>query len=109
MSAVHHFKQPEFRERVTEAILETLAAWPETHRNIFVWKHYRGYSPKQIAEILRWSCSDVEATLDAMNSVLYQRTRSLLAEDRRLGAETDLPAAVTLPGADLSPSLFSDR
>jgi DNA-directed RNA polymerase specialized sigma24 family protein len=106
MSAVHNFRHPEFRERVTEVILETLAAFPETQRNIFVWKHYRGYQPKQIAEILRWNRSEVEATLDAINSILYQRTRSLLAGDR--GAETDLPAGVTLPEADLSPS-FSAR
>jgi DNA-directed RNA polymerase specialized sigma24 family protein len=105
--AIHNFRQPEFRERVTETILEMLAALPETQRNIFVWNHYRGYQPTQIAEIVRCSRSQVEATLDAISSTLYERTRSLLAEDRELNAETNLPAGVTLPEADLSPSLLS--
>ncbi len=81
MTAIHNFRHPEFRERVTEAILGMLTQLPETQRSIFVWNHYRGYPAKEIAEILRCSPSEVEATLEAINSILYQRTRSLLEED----------------------------
>jgi DNA-directed RNA polymerase specialized sigma24 family protein len=78
MIPVHNFRESELREKATVAILEMLADLPETQRNIFVWNHYCGYQPKQIAEMLRWSPPEVEAALDATNSMLYQRTRSLL-------------------------------
>jgi len=103
MIAVHNFRQAEFRERVTGTILEMLVELPETHRNTFIWKHYCGYQPKQIAEILRCNPSEIEATLDAISSILYQRTHSLPVEDPQLDRETDPPAAssrkakVTLP------------
>jgi Sigma-70, region 4 len=93
MIAINNFRHPEFRERVTEAILEMLTHLPETQRNIFVWNHYHAYPPKQIAEILRCSRSKVEAPLDALNSILCQRTRSLLEEDPQLEIEMDPPAA----------------
>jgi hypothetical protein len=92
MLAVHNFRQSEFRERVTAAILEMLARLPETHRNIFVWNHYRGYAPKQIAGILRCSPSEIEVTLGAINAILYQRTRTLL-EDPQSNSETHLPVS----------------
>jgi hypothetical protein len=78
MIAERNFRQSEFRERVTEAILEVLADLPETQRNIFVWNHYRGF-------------------LDAINSILYRRTRSLLKEDAVLDSEIDLPVASSVP------------
>jgi Sigma-70, region 4 len=93
MIAVHNFRQAEFRERVTGAIVEMLADLPETQRKTFIWNHYRGYQPKQIAEILRCSPPEIEATLDAINSILYQRTHSLLVEDPQLEAGMDPPAA----------------
>jgi sigma-70-like protein len=93
MITVHNFRHSEFRKRVTEAILEMLTHLPETQRNIFVWNHYCGYQPKEIAEILKSSPSEVEATLDAINAILYQRAGSLLKEVVRLKAEMDLPAA----------------
>jgi hypothetical protein len=80
MIALHDFKYAGFREKVTEVILETLAHLPETHRNIFVWNHYRGCSVKQIAEILDWKSPEIEAALDAISSTLYQRTWGLLAQ-----------------------------
>ncbi len=80
MIAVHNLRQSEFREKATTAILRMLADLPETQRNIFIWNHYCGYRPKQIAEILRCSPREVEATLDVINSTLYQTTRSLLAD-----------------------------
>jgi hypothetical protein len=92
MFAYRNFRQFEFREKVTGAILEMLAELPETLRNTFIWNHYRGYRPKQIADILRCSPSEVEATLDALNSILYQRTHSLLVEDPHFDAEMELPA-----------------
>jgi DNA-directed RNA polymerase specialized sigma24 family protein len=81
MIVVHDFRQSAFREKVTEAVLEVLTRLPETRRNVFVWNHYRGYSPKEIAEIQGCSVSEVEATLDAINAILYQRIRRLLEED----------------------------
>ena len=36
MIAVHNFRQAEFRERVTGAILEMLVDLPETQRNTFI-------------------------------------------------------------------------
>jgi DNA-directed RNA polymerase specialized sigma24 family protein len=80
MIAVRHLTQSEFRERATAAILRMLADLPDIQRNIFVWNHYCGYQPKQIAEILKCSPQEVEATLNLINSTLYQRTRSLLAD-----------------------------
>jgi hypothetical protein len=109
MIADRNFRQSEFRERVTEAILEMLAALPESQRNIFIWNHYRNYQPKQIAEILRCSPSEVEATLDAINSILYQRTRSLLEEDPQLDREANLPAGVSQQEAELSTSQDAAR
>jgi RNA polymerase sigma factor (sigma-70 family) len=97
MIAERNFRQSEFRERVTEAILQVLADLPETQRNIFVWNHYRGFPPKQIAEMLRCSPSKVEVILDAINSILYRRTRSLLKEDAVLDLEIDLPVASSVP------------
>jgi hypothetical protein len=93
MIALHHFKHAEFRERVVRAILEMLTHLPETQRNIFVWNHYRGYPPEQISAIVKSSPSEVEAMLDEINSILCQRTHSLLDEDVPLEAEMDLPAA----------------
>ena len=91
---IHNFRHREFRERVTESILEMLTHLPESQRNIFVWSHYRGYPAKQIAEILRCNPSEVEAALDAINSILYQKTQSLLEED--------LPRDLSPEGHDIS-------
>lgn len=81
MRSVPNFRQPEFRERVTQAILGLLTQMPEPERNIFVWTHYRGYSPKQTAELAKCSVSEVEAALHKINSTLYRRTRSLIEQD----------------------------
>ena len=89
MIAAHNFRQSEFRERITEAILEMLMRLPETQRNIFIGNHYCGYQPKQIAETLRCSSSEVETTLDAINALLYQRTRSLIEEDPQRDLSTE--------------------
>jgi DNA-directed RNA polymerase specialized sigma24 family protein len=78
MIAVHNLKQSEFRERATAAILRMLADLPEAQRSIFIWNHYCGYQPKQIAQMLRCSPRKVEATLDLISSILYQRTRKLM-------------------------------
>jgi len=94
--AAYKFRHPEFRERVTGAILEMLAHLPEIDRNIFIWKHYRGYHVKQIAEILRCSPPEIEATLGAVNSILYQITRAQLAENPQLDTEINLPSHGTL-------------
>ena len=80
MIAFHSLKHAEFREEATLVILETLAHLPETQRNIFVWNHYRGCSVNQIAEMLDWKSSEIEAMLDGISSTLYQRTRGLRSQ-----------------------------
>jgi hypothetical protein len=95
MNPVRKFSHFEFRERVIDAILGMLTHLPETHRNIFIWSHYRGYQAGQIAEILGWSSPRVEATLGGINSILYQKARALLAEDSEFDTETSLPGGVT--------------
>ncbi len=95
MTPVRKFRYLEFRERVIDAILGMLAHLPETHRNIFIWSHYRGYQAGQIAEILGWSSPSVEATLGGINSILYQEARALLAEAPQLDTETSLPGGAT--------------
>ena len=85
MIAIQTFRDPEFRERLTEVILEVLAQLPETHRNIFVWNRYRGYQPGHLAEMLGWSSAEVEATLGEIQLILCRRTRALLAADPQTG------------------------
>lgn len=94
MSGAHSFKQSEFRERITEAILEVLARLPETQRNVFIWNHYRGYPPKQIAEMLRRPFAEVEVTLDGINALLYQKIRAL--------REAELPGKLEMQPASLT-------
>ena len=91
MSSVRKFRHVEFRERVTDAILETLAQLPEADRNIFVWSHYLGYQIGQIADVLGWSSQSVEGRLSSINSILYQKARDLLAEYPQLVTEASLP------------------
>jgi hypothetical protein len=93
MLAVHNFRHTEFRQKVTEVILEVLAQLPEDPRNIFIWNHYCGYQPPQIAKILRCSPLEVETTLTMINSILYERTRALLADPQPV-AEKSLPGGV---------------
>jgi hypothetical protein len=90
MIIVRNFRYAEFREKVADTILDALAQLPDAQRSIFVWSHYRGYRPEQIAEILRCSLSEVQTTLRLTSSILYQRTRALLAEDPRVGTEAKL-------------------
>jgi Sigma-70, region 4 len=94
MNAGRKFRQLEFRERVTDAILETLAQLPEAHRNIFIWSHYLGYGAGKIAEILGWSSPSVETTLVGINSILYQKVRALLAENPQPDREISLAGDV---------------
>ena len=55
MTSVQQLRDPEFRERVIDAVLEVLAHLPQMQRNIFIWSHYKGYEAGKIAEIL--SCN----------------------------------------------------
>ena len=80
MISVRNFRYAEVREKVAETILEALAQLPEPQRSIFVWNHYYGYRLEQIAEILKWTVSDVETTLGLTNSILYQRLVLCLQE-----------------------------
>lgn len=94
MITVRDFRYAELREKVAETILEALAHLPEPQRSIFVWNHYYGYRLEQIAEILKWTVSDVETTLGLTNSMLYQKARALLAGDARVDTEAKLSGSV---------------
>ena len=82
MMVEYNFRQSKFREMVTGAILEMLMHSPEIERKIFVLNHYRGYPPKKIAEVLRFSPFEIHASLDGINALLYKRTRILLERTR---------------------------
>ena len=69
----------DLREKMTSSILELLAHLPETHKKMFVWKHYHGWQVEKIADRLRCSRADVEGILRQINSNLLQRAGSLLA------------------------------
>ena len=99
MATARDFRYVEFREMVTQVILKVLARLPERQRNIFIWNHYCGYPLRQIAEILRCAPVDVEATLDTVNSALYQEMRALLAGGPQLDIETDPYYSVAGKGA----------
>jgi len=80
MSPVHSFKQPAFREKMAQVILQVLGNLPELNRNAFVWNHYYGKTPHQIAEILRCTPSEIEAMLKSIDSMLYSKIQALHAE-----------------------------
>ena len=69
----------DLRESMTSSILELLAHLPETHKKMFIWKHYHGWQVEKIAEKLRCSGSDVEGILQQINLSLRRRAESLLA------------------------------
>ena len=105
----HAFRQAEFRERVTRVILEILADLPETQRNIFIWNHYRGYQPEQIAEILGCRPSEIETALDTINSILCQRIDGLGVEDTKLDAEPGNAPLQRASRADLGTRVFASE
>jgi hypothetical protein len=96
----HNFNQSGLREKVTDAVMEMLAHLSETERNIFVWNHYRSYTPKQIAEILKYSLREVEVVLDEINAKLYQRARSLVDHDPQREPSTDGRLSVPKPPSE---------
>lgn len=79
MIAVRKLIQPEIREKVTSSILETLSDLPENQKMMFIWKHYCGWSMKEIADVSKCSITDVEYTLRAINSMLSQKAGVLLS------------------------------
>ena len=99
MITARDFKHGEFREMVTQVILKVLARLPERQRNIFIWNHYCGYPLRQIAETLRCNPADVEATIDTVNSALYQETRALLSGGPQVDVGTDPFYSASLEGA----------
>jgi hypothetical protein len=104
MIVVDSFRQSEFRKRVTKAIkaiLEILQHLPESQRRIFVWNRYRGYQPKQIAEMLRCDPSEIEVILDTIDEILYQRTRTLLEEGLQSDPEMGSPAISMIRGIEI--------
>jgi hypothetical protein len=71
-----------------------LAQMSEPDRNLFVWTHYRSYSPQQVAKLAECSVPEVEAALHKTNSAIYRRTRSLIEQFSRHNAlPNDLPSS----------------
>jgi DNA-directed RNA polymerase specialized sigma24 family protein len=79
MLAYQKMAEPQFRELITTSILDVLSQLPESHKNIFIWKHYRGLCVEDIASNLKCSSSDVEMALQQVNSALLQKAGALLA------------------------------
>src|SRR5262245_59513211 len=90
MGKANKLSLPEIREKMTSSILHLLASLPETHRNIFVWKHYHGWPESQIASRLGWSSADVENTLYEISRTVMQRAEAILLESVKL-EEKDQP------------------
>lgn len=78
MTPAKKLAQPEFREKVTASILNLLANLPETHKDMFIWKHYHGWPDDVIASVLGCSPSDVEAILLEIGHTLLRRTEAIL-------------------------------
>jgi hypothetical protein len=108
MMSVRNIDNCEYREVVTKAILEMLTDLPEIQRKIFVWNHYCGYRPKQIAELLGCSPSEIEGTLVVTNSRLYQRARILLEEDPPRNSSSK-STATCLPMVPITKTLSSSQ
>ena len=90
MINANKLSHPEIREKVTFSILHFLATLSETHKNIFVWKHYYGWPEPEIASRLGCSPSYVENTLQEINRTVIQRAEAILLESNNLG-ETSQP------------------
>jgi len=90
MGKANKLSHPDIREKVTSSILHLLASLPETHRNIFVWKHYYGWPESQIESRLGWSSAEVENTLYEISRTIMQRAEAILLESIKL-EETDQP------------------
>ena len=102
MGKANKLSHPEIREKVTSSILHLLASLPETHRNIFVWKHYYGWPESQIASRMGWSSADVENTLHEINRTLIQKAEAILLESFKL-EETDQARQRCATGHDALP------
>src|SRR5262249_47749277 len=103
MGKANKLSHPDIREKVTSSILHLLASLPETHRNIFVWKHYYGWPDSQIASRLGWSSADVENTLHGISRTVMQRAEAILLESVKL-EETDQARQRCATGHDTLPT-----
>ena len=81
MLAVSTKLKPEVREKLTSFVLDTLSHLPEEQKNIFIWKHYHGWSNERIARTLRCNISEVEQTLRVIQSRLNRQAGTLLVEE----------------------------
>jgi DNA-directed RNA polymerase specialized sigma24 family protein len=79
MGKLDRLAKADLRESMTSSILELLAHLPETHKKMFIWKHYHGWHVEKIAEKLRCSRSDVEGILQQINLSLLRKAESILA------------------------------
>lgn len=79
VEAVDKMVRPEIRELITVSIIDLLEHLPESQRNIFVLKHYRGVPEEEIASHFRCTRTEVEDALRQVNFTLLQRAGALLA------------------------------
>ena len=101
MGKANKLSHPDIREKVTSSILHLLASLPETHRNIFVWKHYYGWPESQIASRLGWSPADVERTLYEIGRTVIQSAEAILLESARSEETTNPSNGVRVSVGDL--------
>ena len=101
MGKANKLWHPEIREKLTSSILHLLASLPETHRNIFVWKHYCNWSESQIASRLGWSPADVENTLYEIGRTVIQSAEAILLESARSEETTNPNNGVRVSVGDL--------
>ena len=82
MAKLDRLVRAELREKMTSSILELLAHLPETHKKMFIWRHYHGWHVEKIADSLRCSRADVERILQQVHLSLHQKAESLLEQSR---------------------------
>jgi DNA-directed RNA polymerase specialized sigma24 family protein len=79
METRNKIAKPEVRKLITASILDLLEHLPESQRDIFILKHYRGVPEEEIANQYKCSRIEVEAALRQVNFTLIQRAGALLA------------------------------
>jgi len=79
METRNKIAKPEVRKLITASILDLLEHLPESQRDIFILRHYRGVPEEEIANQYKCSRIEVEAALRQVNFTLIQRAGALLA------------------------------
>jgi DNA-directed RNA polymerase specialized sigma24 family protein len=70
------------REGLYAGIVENLRQMPAQLRQVFVLRHYRGYSPAEIAVVTGIQESSVGLLLKQAEALVYQRLRSIRSSEQ---------------------------